>query len=159
MRERSFDEGFASLSLFLPRISPHTHSENSGCSPNLHMVSQTKPSLTLPKPTLPLRLSLLPAALWDQTRTPAGVKAQLPVCPLLQKEGRQRNTSSCAAMSSSVQVQLARASPALRDEKWPGEAPGVRIPAAWRSSNVLLVQRPGRSYEIIISSQAITLSW
>lgn len=62
-------------------------------------------------------------------------------------------------MSSTLQVPLGRVSPAKIDEKWPGKAPVVRAPAAWRSSNVLLVHRPGRSYERRISSQDITLSW
>lgn len=50
-------------------------------------------------------------------------------------------------------------SPAEIHEKQPGEATGVRAPAAcrWRGFNMLLVHRPGRSYERTISSQTITL--
>lgn len=56
--------------------SAHAHSDTTlwlvSSSSNLHVVPQAKPSLVLPIPALPLSLSVLPAALWDQTRTAAG---------------------------------------------------------------------------------------
>lgn len=75
------------LPLLLPtqnqRAHTHTHTDTTlwlvSSSPNLHVVSQAKPFLVLLIPALPLSLSVLPAALRDQTRMPAGVKAQVPV--------------------------------------------------------------------------------
>lgn len=110
------------LFILLPTQNQHTHTHTVttlwlvSSSPNLHLVAQAKSSLVLlilPSPSASAcslqHCGIKPGQLQDVCRGKStsctGACASAPVYPVLQKEGSQRNTSSCAAMSSTVQVQ------------------------------------------------------
>lgn len=97
-----------SLSCFLPRIRAHLHTGTAlwliSSPPNLYTVSQVKASLVLLKPPLAPQLQHAPRSVaGSDARTAAGCLhgksagcrgpcALTAACPLLQKEGSQRNT-------------------------------------------------------------------